>query len=96
MTGPGLVANVRGEGAWIICDLPSLAVGWSVLLRARQMGAFRLPLNPMLNHADVRLSFRIRGRVVAEAGPGIATGRLAGLFGLDGMRFRSFRGAVTP
>ncbi len=93
--GPGVAATIRGEDRELVCDLPDLLMGWSILKQARQAHVIILPLESMLKHADVILSIRIRGRVIAEAGPGIVTGRLAALFGLAGMRFRLFKRPVT-
>jgi hypothetical protein len=91
ITGPGLAATFRGVGREVVCDLAGLSMGWSLVRRARQAGVFCLPIQSMLERADVRISIRLGGRVIAEAGPGIMTGRIASLFGLTGMRFRLFK-----
>lgn len=89
--GPGLAATVRAAGREVVCDLPNLSVGLSMLKLARQARVLRLPVQSMLDSADIRLSVRLRGRVIAEAGPGVVTGRLAALCGLNRIRFRLFR-----
>ncbi len=86
-----LAAGIRADGREVVCDLPGLSSGLALLRLARQARRFALPLSRTLGAADVRLSIRIRGRIVAEAGPGIATGRLAEWMGLSGLRLRAFR-----
>ncbi len=90
-----LSASIRAVGREVVCDVPSLYVGWALLRQARQAHLFRLPLQAILGTADVRLSVRFGGRVVAEAGPGIAPGRLAGWLGLSGLRLRAFRKPIA-
>ena len=90
-----LAVSIRAEGREVVCDLPSLYVGWALLRQAQQAHLFRLPLMAILSTADVRLSVRFLGRVVAEAGPGIAPGRLAAWLGLSGVRLRAFRKPIS-
>lgn len=90
-----LSANIRADGREVVCDVPSLYVGWALLRQARQAHLFRLPLQAILGTADVRLSVRLGGRVVAEAGPGIVPGRLAAWLGLSGVRLRAFRKPIA-
>ena len=91
IAGPGIAATVSGQGREVVCDLASLWAGWSMLQQARRARVFHMPLEALLTRADLSLSVRFRGRVIAEAGPGIVTGRLAALCGLPGVRLRSFR-----
>ncbi len=90
-----LAVSIRAEGREVVCDLPSLYAGWALLRQAQQAHLFRLPLMAILSAADVRLSVRLLGRVVAEAGPGIAPGRLAAWLGLSGVRLRVFRKPIA-
>ena len=85
-----LAVSIRADGREVVCDVPSLYVGWALLRLARQAHLFSLPLREILSTADVRLSVRLWGRIVAEAGPGIAPGRLAAWLGLSGLRLRVF------
>lgn len=95
ITGPGLKATVYGRDSVVVLDVSSLWSGWSILQHARRFKVFRLPLAAMLRSADVRLSIRFRGRIIAESGPGISTGRIAAFFGWPGVRLRSFKRPVA-
>lgn len=90
-----LAVSIRADGREVVCDLPNLSSGWALLRMAQQAHVFTLPWLAVLSAADLRLSIRLGGRVVAEAGPGIAPGRLAGWLGLSGLRLRSFK-VPTP
>lgn len=95
IAGPGFTANVSGRGREVVCDLSSLSGGWSLLQQARRVRVSPVPLESLLRSADLSLSIRFRGRVIAEAGRGVATGTLAALFGLPGVRLRSFKRPVV-